>query len=117
MKIEFDSKPVYDDNDKYMKTKIKIYASHVITNFQGKEMQKGKALCKCLSIIMLDSVTKAKKKYYPQTLLEECKYEPKNIKMENLTDDDLEKSLSDECGGKSNDETESDEKDNGESNE
>ena len=26
---------------------------------------------------MLDSVIKAKKKYYPQILLEECKYEPK----------------------------------------
>ena len=38
---------------------------------------------------MLDSVAKAKKKYYPQTFLEECKYEAKKIKMENL--DDLEK--------------------------
>ena len=25
MNIEFDSKPVYDDNDKYLKTKIKSY--------------------------------------------------------------------------------------------
>ena len=41
---------------------------------------------------MLDSVVKAKKKHYPQTLLKECKYEPKKTKMENLTDDDLEKS-------------------------
>ena len=40
---------------------------------------------------MLDSVIKAKKKYYTQTLLQECKYEPKNIEMENLIDDDLEK--------------------------
>ena len=40
---------------------------------------------------MLDSVIKAKKKYYTQTLLQECKYESKNIKMENLIDDDLEK--------------------------
>ena len=39
---------------------------------------------------MLDSVVKAKKKYYPQTLLEECKYEPIKIKMENLIDDNLE---------------------------
>ena len=43
---------------------------------------------------MLDSVVKAKKKYYPQTLLEECKYEQKRIKTENLNDDDWEKSLS-----------------------
>ena len=45
---------------------------------------------------MLDSVVKAKKKYYPQTFFEECKYESKKTKMENLTDDDLEKSSSDE---------------------
>ena len=45
---------------------------------------------------MLDPVIKSKKKYYPQTLLEEYKYEQENIKMENLTDDNLEKSLSDE---------------------
>ena len=53
---------------------------------------------------MLDSVIKAKKKYYPQTLLEECKYEQERIKIENLVDDDLEKSESDE----SDSETESD---------
>ena len=95
LKIEFDSEPVYGDNDKYIKTKIKIYAGSMITNFQSKKMPKEKAPCKCLSIIMLDSVIKAKKKYYPQTLLEECKYEQKRIKTENLNDDDWEKSLSD----------------------
>ena len=58
--------------------------------FRAKKCQE-KAPCKCLSIIMLDSVIKAKKKYYPQTLLEECKYEQEKIKMENLIDDDLQK--------------------------
>ena len=42
---------------------------------------------------MLDSVIKAKKKYYPQTLLEECKNEQKRIKLENLIDDDLKKAM------------------------
>ena len=45
---------------------------------------------------MLDFDAKEKKKYYPETLLEECKYEPIKIKMENFIDDDLEKSSSDE---------------------
>ena len=108
MKIEFDSEPVYGDNDKYIKTKIKIYAGSVIKNFQDKKMPKEKVPCKCLSIIMLDSVIEAKKKYYPQTLLEECKYEQEKIKMENLIDDDLEKSLSDEPDNDSNDEAEFD---------
>ena len=75
LKIEFDSKPVYGDNDEYIKTKIIMYAGSMFTNSQDKKMPKEKAPCKCLSIIMLDSVIKAKKKYYPQTLLEECKYE------------------------------------------
>ena len=57
---------------------------------------------------MLDSVIKAKKKYYPQTLLEECKYEQEKIKMENLIDDDLEKSSSEESDNDSIDEKESD---------
>ena len=76
----------------------------MITNFQSKKMPKEKAPGKCLSIIMLDSVIKAKKKYYPQTLLEECKYEQEKIKMENFIDDDL----SDESYNYSMDETESD---------
>ena len=37
-------------------------------------MPKEKAPCKCLSLIMIDSVIKANKNYCPQTLLEECKY-------------------------------------------
>ena len=68
-------------------------------------MPKEKAPCKCLSIIKVDSVIKANKKYYPQTLLEECKYVQKKIKTENHIAEDLEKSESD---SDSNDETESD---------
>ena len=68
-------------------------------------MPKEKAPCKCLSIIMIDSVIKANKKYYQQTLLEECKNVQEKIKTENYIDKDLEKSESD---SDSNDETESD---------
>ena len=68
-------------------------------------MPKEKAPCKCLSIIMLDSVIKANKKYYPLTLLEECKYVQEKMKTENHIDEDLEKNESDID---SNDETESD---------
>ena len=50
-------------------------------------MPKEKAPCKYLSIIMLDSVIKANKNYYPQTLLEECKYVQEKIKIENHIDD------------------------------
>ena len=64
-------------------------------------MPKEKPPCKCLSIIKLDSVIKGNKKYYLQTLLEECKYEQEKIRMENLIDDDLEKNLSDESDSES----------------
>ena len=33
LKIEFDSKPVYGDDGKYIKTKIKTYSDSMITNF------------------------------------------------------------------------------------
>ena len=71
MRIGFESKPVYDDDNKYIKTKIKIYADSMITSFHNKNIPKEKAPWKCLSIILLDSVIEANKKYYPQTLSEE----------------------------------------------
>ena len=42
MNIEFDSEPVYGDNDKYIKTKIKIYGDKVNTNFMVEKYQKKK---------------------------------------------------------------------------
>ena len=104
MSIDFESKPVYGNDDKYIKTKIKIYAGSVITNFHNKKVSKEKTPCKCLSIIMLESVIKANKKYYPQTLLEECKDTQEKI---NYIDDNLEES-------DSNDETKSDNDNDGE---
>ena len=68
LNIKFDSEPAYDDNDKYIKTKIKRYDGNVNnTNFQGKKVPKENASCKCLSLIMIDSVVKVMKEYYPQT--------------------------------------------------
>ena len=92
LNIDFESKPVYDDDEKCIKTKIKIYADSLITNFHNKEMPQGKAPCKCLSIIMIDSVIKANKKYHPKTLLEECKYVQEKTKIEYCINEDLGKS-------------------------
>ena len=72
LNIEFDREPVYGDGDKHIKTKIKLYEDRVNTNFQGKKVPKENASYKCLSLIMLDSVISVNKKYYAQTLLEEC---------------------------------------------
>ena len=73
MNIELDNKPFYDDNDKYIKTKIKLYGDKINANFQGKKIPKESGSYKCLSLIMLDSVIRVNKRYYPQALLEECK--------------------------------------------
>ena len=42
MKINFESKPVYGADVKYIKTKIKTYADTIITNFPNKKCQKKK---------------------------------------------------------------------------
>ena len=44
MNIEFDSAPVYGDNHKYIKTKIKSYGDKINTNFQGKKHTKRKCI-------------------------------------------------------------------------
>ena len=53
LNIKFDSEPVYGDNDKYIKIKVKIYDGNVNTNFQVKKVPKENASCRCLSLIML----------------------------------------------------------------
>ena len=52
-------------------------------------MPKEKVPCKCLLIIMLDSVIESDEKYYPQTFLEECKYVQEKLKFENYIDEEL----------------------------
>ena len=109
MNIVFDSEPVYGNNDKYIKTKINLYGDKINTNCQGKKIPKENASYKCLSLITLDFVIRANKKYYPQTLLEECKYEIKKNKMENLINDDLDPSSSDESNNESDNGSDNDE--------
>ena len=59
--------------------------------------------------MMLKSVIRVGKKYYPEILLEECKYEIKKIQIENLVNDDLDLSSSgDKTGNESDNETEFD---------
>ena len=45
-------------------------------------------------LIILDSVIRVNKNYYPQRLLEECKYKRERKKMENFINNDLELSSS-----------------------
>ena len=95
LNLKFESKPIYVEDDKYIKVKIESYQDKVNTNFQGKKTPKENSSYKCLSIITLESIIKVNKKYHPQILLDECKYGVKNKKKENLINDDLELTSSD----------------------
>ena len=44
LNIKSDSEPVYGNNDKYIKTKLKIYNNNMNTNFHGKKSTKRKCL-------------------------------------------------------------------------
>ena len=71
MSIDFDSKTTYgDDDDKYIKTKIKIYEDNITTNFYNKKESKKelekKIPHKCLLIIILDLVLYALKNITPK---------------------------------------------------
>ena len=94
MDIDFKTKPTYsDDDDKYIKAKIKTYKNNITTNFYNKKGSKKvpeeKISHKCLSIIILDSILDAYEKYYCQIFLEECKYVKENIKTRNYIDIEL----------------------------
>ena len=79
MRIHFESKATYeDDDDKYIKTKIRTYKDSIISNFYNKygskKIPEERVPHKCLSIIILESIIYSYEKYHPQTFLEECKY-------------------------------------------
>ena len=74
MEIDFNTKITYgDEDDKYIKSKIKTYKDNITTNFynkiESKKVLEEKILDKCLSIIILDSVLYAYEKYYPQIFI------------------------------------------------
>ena len=57
MKIDFNTETTYGDNDdKYIKAKIKTYKDSIITNFYNKKIPEERVPHKCLSIIILESV-------------------------------------------------------------
>ena len=75
MRKKFDTKPFYsNDDNNYIKTKIKAFKDSIITNFRNKKVPEEKIPQKCSSIIALDSVNKTDNKNYLQTFSEGCVY-------------------------------------------
>ena len=91
MDIDFNTKPTYGDDDKYIKTKIKTYkdSTNVYNKKGSKKIPEEKIPHKCLSVIILDSVLYAYEKYHPKILLEECRYVKENIEANNYIDKEL----------------------------
>ena len=78
IKKGFDSKPVYNEN--YLKAKIKSYNGKINTNFHNNEIPREDSQFICLSVILIDSVLRTGKSYYPEVFSEECKYVVKEKK-------------------------------------
>ena len=71
IKKGFDSELVY--NEKYLKNIIKSCKEKTNKKFHNKKISKEDSQCICLSLILIDSVYRKDKKYYPQVFLEEYK--------------------------------------------
>ena len=88
---DIDSEPI--NNDNYIKTKIKSYNNDIRINFRDEsnntKVPKEDCSYKSLSLISLDSVIEMGKKYFSQTLLEECKYKLIKKKIKDLITDDF----------------------------
>ena len=93
MSINFHSKPTYGNDDKCIKRKRKTYEDSVTTNFYNekgsKKIPEEKIPCKCLLVIMLDSVLYTYEKYHPQTFWEERKYKEQQQQQKNYNDEEL----------------------------
>ena len=63
IKKEFDSRLVY--NEKYLKAKIKSYNGKISTNFHNNKIQRKGFQLICLLVILIDSVFRTGKNYYP----------------------------------------------------
>ena len=94
LNIKFHSKPIYDD--KYIKTKVKLFNNTINTLFSGTEIPKERIYYVCIAAICIDFVLRVQKKNYPQVYLEQCKYKIK--KKELVIDDQIELRLDDSDG-------------------
>ena len=90
IKKEFDSKPVY--SEKYLKTKTKSSKEKINTNFDINKIPKEGSQYIYLSVILIDFVFRTGKSYYPQVVLQECKYVVKQKKMSEYITEEIEKS-------------------------
>ena len=71
-------------NEKYPKAKIKSYNGKINTNFHNYKIPKESFQFSCLSVILINSVIRTGKNYYPQAFSEEFKYVVKKKRCLNI---------------------------------
>ena len=79
--IKLNALPVYDD--RYIKTKIRMYDDKFYTNFHGLNIPEGGGECQYFTIISMEN------KYYLQVYLNNCVYKNLNTQMKYFLDDNL----------------------------
>ena len=88
LNIKFHSIPVYDE--KYIKLKVREFDGVIKTNFLVDETPKENVHHTSIACITIDSLMRMRKNELSATLLEECKYKIKKIKMFKFINTDLE---------------------------
>ena len=87
LNIKLHCQPIYDE--KYIKTKLRIFNNSINTLFSGNEIPKERFHFVCILAISIDSVLRVNKKNYPQVYLKQCKYKVKKRKLMNFIDDEV----------------------------
>ena len=77
-------------HEKYLKAERKSYNGIINTNFYNDKIPEEDSQFICLSVILIDSVFRTGKDYYPQVFLEECKCVVKEKKIPNYIIDNVE---------------------------
>ena len=74
--------------DKYVHCKLKTWKERIKTNFHGQDVPYN-VYCNATAVLIIDSVYKQGKNYYPQIYVEECKYtDAENRQCNMLSNDD-----------------------------
>ena len=68
-------------NNKYLKIQLKSCAEKINTDFHDDDVPKEDSQYICVSVILVDSVFRTDKNYYPHVFLEKFKYVFKEKKM------------------------------------
>ena len=70
--IELNALPVYDD--RFIKTKIRVYGEKVYTSFRGLNVPEDAIECESFTVTSIDSLLVYEEKYNLQVYLDNCSY-------------------------------------------